>query len=113
MVLFPSRWLAEPADGDACVTYAMPTVHDMLWFSLEADQAVDVGPQLLPVLPIALEALCSEGYRALPTVLHMREHGDDMSLDIRTYSIGRELSGRGIVMDSEEACRPIEGAEDL
>lgn len=113
MILLPSDGLAESADGDTYVTYAVPAVHDMLRFPLETDEAVDMGLQLLPELPMALEVLYAEGHSSLPAVLYMGEHGDDMPLNIRTYNICRELSGSGKVVDSEKACGTIKRAENV
>ena len=78
MVLPSSRRLAESADSDAWIAYAMSTTHDMFWLSLEADKAVDIGSQQLPILPIALKALSPKGHYSLLTIFHVGEHTSDI-----------------------------------
>jgi hypothetical protein len=91
----------------------MPTPHDVFWFPLEADKAVDIGSQQLPVLPIALEALPAKGHRSLRTMLHVGKRGYDVPLDIGTDQLSRKLSGGCEILNAEEARRTIEGAEDF
>jgi hypothetical protein len=113
VVLLASRRLAESADSDARITYAMPTTHDVFWLSLEADKAVDIGSKQLPILPIALEAFSAKGHCSLSAVLHVGEQGYDVPLDIRTDQSGGKMLGGCKIVNAEEARRTIEGAEDF
>ena len=113
MVLPSSRRLAESADSDAWIAYAMSTTHDMFWLSLEADKAVDIGSQQLPILPIALKALSPKGHCSLLTIFHVGEHRYYVPLDIRTDQLGRKLSGGCKIVNAKEARGPIEGVEDF